>query len=67
MDKVEFRHSVREGTILSIQSERVEEGRTSVKYSVNVWRGGCGDGSSLFSTNVTFVNVDPAGAKQPIS
>ena len=67
MDKVEFQHSVREGTILSIQSERTEEGSTSVKYSVTVRRGRCADGESLFSTNITFVNVDAAGEKQSLS
>ena len=67
MDKVEFRHSVREGTILSIQSERVEEGSTSVVYAVTVKRGRGADGESLFSTKITFVNVDAAGAKQPLA
>mgnify|MGYP006094129551 FL=1 len=66
MDKVEFRHSVREGTILSIHSERVEEGTTSVKYEVIVRRGRCADGEALFSTHITFVNVDASGAKRPI-
>ncbi|MDA0767975.1 MAG: acyl-CoA thioesterase [Verrucomicrobia bacterium] len=66
MDKVEFRHSVREGTILSIHSERVEEGKTSVKYGVEVRQGRCGDGPALFSTHVSFVNVDDSGAKRAL-
>lgn len=66
MDKVEFRHSVREGSILTIQSEPVREGRTSVTYGVTVRRGKPGSGKVLFSTNVTFVNVDGAGAKVPV-
>ena len=66
MDKVEFRHSVREGTILSIQSERVEEGTTSVKYEVKVCRGRPASGEVLFSTRVSFVNVDQTGAKKAI-
>ncbi|NNM28523.1 MAG: acyl-CoA thioesterase, partial [Akkermansiaceae bacterium] len=33
MDQVEFRHSVREGTILSIKSEKVKEGESSVSYA----------------------------------
>ncbi len=66
MDQVEFRHSVREGTILSIQSERVEEGTTSVKYEVKVCRGRPASGEVLFLTRVSFVNVDGAGAKKAI-
>lgn len=66
MDQVEFRHSVREGTILSIQSERVEEGTTSVKYEVKVCRGRSVSGEVLFMTRVSFVNVDEAGAKKAI-
>ena len=38
MDHVEFRHSVREGTILSIRSEKAKVGATSVSYDVSVWR-----------------------------
>ena len=66
LDKVEFRHSVREGTILSIQSELVKEGATSVTYGVTVRRGRCDTGEVLFSTHVTFVNVDASGGKIPI-
>lgn len=66
MDRVEFRHSVREGTILSIQSEQVREGESSVTYAVAVIRGRCDTGEVLFSTNITFVNVDEEGGKVPI-
>ena len=67
MDKVEFRHSVREGTILSIRSEQGDRGSSSVTYEVTVRRGRTGDGEPLFSTRVTFVNVDEAGDKVEIS
>src|SRR6056297_3384963 len=66
MDRVEFRHSVREGTILSIHSERKEEGTTSVTYAVTVQRGRYPEGPTLFSTCVTFVNVNLAGEKVPL-
>lgn len=66
MDKVEFRHAVREGTILTIQSEPVRQGKTSVTYGVEVRRGRAVDGEMLFSTNVTFVNVDRTGRKREI-
>ena len=66
MDRVEFRHSVREGTILSIRSERCHEGTTSVTYEVTVRRGREVEGEPIFSTRVTFVNVDASGRKQKL-
>lgn len=66
MDKVEFRHSVREGTILSIRSEQCRKGFSSVTYEVSVRRGKVADGEPIFSTRVTFVNVDQAGGKVEI-
>ena len=66
MDKVEFRHAVREGTILTILSERVREGRSSVTYEVTVRRGRTPEGEPLFSTRVSFVNVDQEGRKREI-
>lgn len=66
MDRVAFRHSVREGTILTIESERAREGRTSVTYAVRVSRGRCDSGQVLFATHITFVNVTEAGEKRPL-
>jgi len=65
MDKVEFHHSVREGTILEIQCERSGAGTTSVTYSVQV-RDGRGPSIPIFSTRVTFVSVDESGKKLPL-
>lgn len=68
MDKVEFRNSVRQGDILRIRAEKVSEGRTSVRYTANVYRDGRHPGSSepVFSTNITFVRIDGDGRKMPI-
>ncbi|MBK1834034.1 acyl-CoA thioesterase [Roseibacillus ishigakijimensis] len=66
MEAVSFRHSVREGTILAIESERVREGRTSVTYAVRVMRGREDSGEAIFSTEVSFVNVNKAGEKRPL-
>lgn len=66
MDRVEFHHSVREGTILEIQCERSRTGRTSVTYAVQV-RDGRGPSTPIFSTQVTFVSVDETGKKLPLS
>lgn len=67
MEAVSFKHSVREGTILAIESSRVSEGRTSATYKVEVTRGRESDGLVIFSTRVSFVNVDDAGKKQPLN
>jgi acyl-CoA hydrolase len=67
MDQVVFRHSVREGTILAIESEKVTQGDTSVTYQVKVRRGRAGQGEVIFSTKVTFVNVDESGKKKRLS
>jgi acyl-CoA hydrolase len=65
MDKVEFHHSVRQGTILHICCERVREGTTSATYAVEVIDENAGP-HPIFSTKVTFVSVDDAGTKRPI-
>lgn len=65
MDTVQFHHSVREGSILSIHCDREKEGTTSVTYSVKV----ADEKTSphpIFSTRVTFVSVDDAGNKRSI-
>lgn len=68
LDHVEFRQSVREGTILKFIVERARVGRTSVGYRVTVLRGdadAAGTGP-VFTTHVTLVNVDAAGHKQAL-
>ena len=67
MDHVEFRHGVKEGVILEIDCHKMKQGRTSVSYKVAVSRGGDKEKSLIFSTCVTFVNVDQNGAKLAIS
>ncbi len=66
MDRVEFHHSVRQGTILAIRCERTRQGNTSVTYAVEV-RDNKGHTDPIFSTNVTFVSVDEAGRKKPLN
>ena len=56
MDRVEFHHSVKEGTILAIHCEQTRRGTTSVTYAVTV-RDGKSAGAPIFSTRVTFVSV----------
>lgn len=69
MDNVEFRKSVREGTILRFSADRVRIGTTSVDYRVTVFRepGQSTEDDSIFSTTVTLVRVDDNGRKTPIT
>lgn len=66
MNDVQFRHSVREGTILTIDSQQKSIGRTSITYAVRVHDTRNGGIDPLFATEVTFVNVDEAGEKSAI-
>ena len=63
MDQVEFRHPVEAGAILAIQCERHGKGISSVTYRVTVTKGRGTDRAPIFSTCVTFVNVDGEGKK----
>lgn len=65
MDNVEFRKSVRQGTILRFETRLENKGTTSLRYSVNAYRGG-GEKELIFSTTVTFVNINAAGEKTPL-
>ena len=67
MDEVVFRHSVKEGTILTIKSESVKLGLTSVTYEVRVVDEQAQDDHPIFTTQVTFVKVDESGRKIPIT
>jgi acyl-CoA hydrolase len=67
MDRVEFRKSVREGTILRFIVEPGRRGNTSVQYEVYVYRGDISEYDNLiFSTTVTLVHVDGEGGKIPL-
>ena len=66
MDTVEFKHAVREGTILRFSVDRVRVGKTSVTYLVDVTAGNQLPTRSIFSTHVTLVHVDSTGQKAPI-
>ncbi|MBN2543257.1 acyl-CoA thioesterase [bacterium] len=69
LDRVVFKKSVKEGTILKFIVERSQEGNTSVQYSVSVYRIDIeiAEKGKIFSTNVTLVNVDEGGKKRNLS
>ena len=62
MDKVAFKKSVREGTILRFTSKQIRVGTTSVSYDVRV----ANQDHEIFSTCVTMVRVDDQGRKTPL-
>ncbi len=68
MDKVEFRKSIRQGSILRFESARIRTGRTSATYTVNVFARDIetGDEDHVFSTNATFVCLNNKGEKQSL-
>ena len=65
MDKVEFKKSVRQGTILRMNSVCSNKGRSSVTYRIEVTKKDVTTGGEevVFSTNITFVRVDKDGRK----
>ncbi len=65
MDTVEFRKTVRQGTILRMSARRGRVGNTSVQYAVAVFAADLVTGAEemVFSTNITFVRIDAAGRK----
>jgi acyl-CoA hydrolase len=68
MDKVEFRKSVRQGTVLRFKSRRSKVGDTSVQYTVKVYADDLATGTeeAVFSTHVSFVCLDGQGEKQAL-
>jgi acyl-CoA hydrolase len=68
MDNVEFRYRIEKGEVLLFRAEQKRLGKTSVTYNISVF-GLVKDIDServLFSTTMTFVNVDADDQKQPI-
>ena len=64
MDRVEFKKSVRKGTILEFVVDKLKEGRTSVQFSVSVYTAGArAEKDMIFSTKVTCVRIDEDGKK----
>lgn len=67
MDSVEFRHSVREGTILAIRCTRQDQGTTSVTYRVEVFDRRNEPSAPIFTTAVSYVSVDDQGRKRRLT
>lgn len=65
MNRVEFKRSVRQGSVLRFDVERHHVGSTSVMYHVAVFSDDLDSGheEKVFSTCVTFVCLDAEGEK----
>jgi acyl-CoA hydrolase len=69
MDKVEFKKSVRQGTILAFNIEKSKQGRAYIQYEVNVFikNDPPNKKEPIFNTVVTFVSVDERGKIKPLT
>jgi acyl-CoA hydrolase len=68
MNKVEFKKSIRGGSILCFVTEKSRIGRTSIEYTVLVYKKSIEDGERIlvFSTTITFVCLDENGVKKEL-
>jgi acyl-CoA hydrolase len=68
MDQVQFKKSVKQGTILRVNLEKTRQGTTSVQYEVQVFRHRPQEPGQdqIFSTHVTLVCIDEQGQKKPL-
>ena len=68
MHDIVFRHPVDCGAILRFSVLPIKKGNSSVTYSVEVFADGpvVTEEKLIFSTSVTFVNVDTAGRKMSL-
>lgn len=68
MDQISFRSPVANGSILRFNIRPIKRGKTSVQYSVDVFADapGSSEETEVFSTTITFAQVDTNGKKSPL-
>lgn len=68
LDEVTFKKSIKEGSILKFSINKFETGTTSAQYYVEVFcNTQCQKNMDLvFSTHITFVNLDEEGNKKTL-
>jgi len=68
LDRVTFKKSIRMGSVLKFDINRTKLGNTSATYHVMVFSDSIQTRLEelVFETNITFVNIDAEGTKQPI-
>ncbi len=69
LDNVVFRKPINVGYILCFVITESKLGKSSIRYSVEVYnaKGGGENKALLFETNIVFVNVNAKGKKQNIA
>jgi len=70
IDDVQFKKSIRQGSILRFESRLKQEGNTSARFQVEVFRNSPQETENqevVFSTIVTMVRVNIKGDKVPIT
>jgi acyl-CoA hydrolase len=68
LNEVVFKHPISPGEILCFDVQLIRKGSTSAKYKIDVTGEKlAGHSDPLFSTEITFVNVDDNGAPTPIA
>jgi acyl-CoA hydrolase len=65
---VEFKKSIQGGSILCFVTEKSKIGRTSIEYTVRVYKKSIESGERVmaFSTHITFVCLDDKGEKKEL-
>jgi acyl-CoA hydrolase len=68
MDEIQFREKVVNGSILRFWVTRLDQGRSSVRFRVEVFADAPGATAArkVFATRITFVRVDADGRKCPL-
>jgi acyl-CoA hydrolase len=68
MDQISFRRPVANGSILRFNIQPIKRGKTSVQYTVDVFTDSPGSSTEtdVFSTTITFAQVDGDGNKSPL-
>ena len=68
MNDIDFKERVLNGSILRFQILPRKQGRTSIRYAVDVFADepGATMEKQVFSTEITFVRLDADGAKCPL-
>jgi acyl-CoA hydrolase len=68
LDEIQFREKVVNGSILRFCVTRLDQGRSSVRFRVEVFADAPGAMAAreVFATRITFVRVDAAGRKCPL-
>ncbi len=68
MDACRFKHRVTNGSILRFQMTKISQGRTSLTYNVVVYADapGAREEKEVFSTAVSFVNLDTEGRPEEL-